>query len=128
MSSRSMTDLAYELMKKKKKEIPFNKIWDDVSKVMGLNETQAMNKIASFYSSLMLDPRFTLLPDNKWDLRERHTYNETHIDTSSLVIDDEDEIIDDDDDDTTIYHQEKEKADDDEETDNDDSEESNKNY
>lgn len=129
MSSRSMTDVAYDLMKKKKKEIPFNKIWEDVSKVMGLNETQTMNKIAPFYSALMLDPRFTLLPDNKWDLRERHTYSETHIDTSSLVIDDEDEIIeDDDDDDSVVYHQGKEKNDDDEETENDDSEETNKSY
>lgn len=93
-----MTDIAFELMKQRDNEIVFNKLWEEVSKTLGLSENQAMNKIASFYSALMLDKRFALLPDNKWDLRERHTYNETHIDTSAIVIDDDDEEILDNDD------------------------------
>ncbi|MEA5026835.1 DNA-directed RNA polymerase subunit delta [bioreactor metagenome] len=115
MSSRSMADIAYEIMKKKKKDVPFSKLWEEVSQTMGLTETQAMNKIASFYSSLMLDTRFTLLADNKWDLRERHTYNETHIDTSSLVIDDDEEDIVDDDGELISYssNETDEKADED---------------
>ena len=98
MSSRSMTDVAYEIMKKEKTVAVFGQLWQEVSKVLGLNETQTTNKIASFYSALMLDTRFTLLADNKWDLRERHKYTETHIDTSAILIDDEDEEYSDDDD------------------------------
>ena len=91
MSSRSMTDVAYEIMKKEKTVAVFSQLWQEVSKVLGLSETQTINKIASFHSALMLDTRFTLLADNKWDLRERHKYTETHIDTSAILIDDEDE-------------------------------------
>ncbi|MDD2591286.1 MAG: DNA-directed RNA polymerase subunit delta [Erysipelotrichaceae bacterium] len=96
MSSRSMTDIAYELMKKDKKEAVFSQLWQEVSKTLGLSETQTVKKIASFYSALMLDTRFTLLADNKWDLRERRRYNESHVDTSSILIDDEDEEYDED--------------------------------
>lgn len=98
MSSRSMTDVAYEIMKKEKTVAVFGQLWQEVSKVLGLNEVQTTNKIASFYSALMLDTRFTLLADNKWDLRERHKYTETHIDTSAILIDDEDEEYTDDND------------------------------
>lgn len=91
MSSRSMTDVAYEIMKKEKTVAVFGQLWQEVSKTLGLSEVQTTNKIASFYSALMLDTRFTLLADNKWDLRERHKYTETHIDTSAILIDDEDE-------------------------------------
>lgn len=85
-----MTDVAYEIMKKEKTVAVFGQLWQKVSKTLGLSEVQTTNKIASFYSALMLDTRFTLLADNKWDLRERHKYTETHIDTSAILIDDED--------------------------------------
>ena len=38
---------------------------------------------------MMLDNRFTSLGNNKWDLRSRHTYNETHFDTSEIVLEDD---------------------------------------
>ena len=62
------------------------------------NQTQAENKIAQFYSAMMLDVRFAPLADNMWDLRSRRTYNETHVDTSSILVEDEyvsDDEIDD---------------------------------
>lgn len=93
-----MTDVAYEIMKKEKTVAVFGQLWQEVSKTLGLSEVQTTNKIASFYSALMLDTRFTLLADNKWDLRERHKYTETHIDTSAILIDDEDEEYTDDND------------------------------
>ena len=42
--------------------------------------------------------RFAPLADNMWDLRSRRTYNETHVDTSSILVEDEyvsDDEIDD---------------------------------
>ena len=50
---------------------------------------QAENKIAQFYSAMMLDVRFAPLADNMWDLRSRRTYNETHVDTSAILGEDE---------------------------------------
>jgi len=89
MSNRTLTDVAFDVMSKRKKEIPFAKLWEEICKEQNYNETQAMNKIASFYSALMLDARFTAMPDNKWDLKMRHTFSETFIDTSTFVIDDD---------------------------------------
>ena len=65
---------------------------------LGFNQTQAEHKIAQFYSAMMLDVRFAPLADNMWDLRSRRTYNETHVDTSSILVEDEyvsDDEIDD---------------------------------
>lgn len=84
-----MTDVAYQLLSKKKNSVTFNKLWDEVSQIMGYSENVAERKIASFYTSMMLDNRFTSLGNNKWDLRSRHTYNETHFDTSAIVLEDD---------------------------------------
>ena len=89
MSNRSMTDVAYQLLSKKKNSVAFNKLWDEVSQIMGYSENVADRKIASFYTAMMLDSRFTSLSNNKWALRSRHTYNETHYDTSAIVLDDD---------------------------------------
>ena len=98
MSNRSMVDIAYELMTKKKKGVAFNKLWEEVSQIMGYNSSVAEKKIAQFYTTIMLDKRFVNLGNNLWDLTSRHTYDETHFDTSSieiedLEIDDEEELI-----------------------------------
>lgn len=66
MSNRSMTDVAYQLLSKKKNSVTFNKLWDEVSQIMGYSENVAERKIASFYTSMMLDNRFTSLGNNKW--------------------------------------------------------------
>ncbi len=33
--------------------------------------------------------RFVNVLENKWDLRSRHTYNESVVDTSSIIIDED---------------------------------------
>ena len=47
--AKSTTDVAFELLSKKKKEVSFAKLWDEVSQTMGFTAAQAMNKIANFY-------------------------------------------------------------------------------
>ena len=86
---KSMIDVAYELMSKKKKAMTFAKLWEEVTQALGMDEMQKEEAIAHFYSDLSLDTRFLHVGDNKWDLRNRHTFNETIIDTSALLIDDE---------------------------------------
>ena len=96
MVIRSMTDVAFELLGKKKKAITFKKLWEEVVEIMGYSETVATNKLATFYANLSLDARFALVEDGKWDLRSRRTFNETHKDLSDILDldDDEDEFLD----------------------------------
>lgn len=91
MVNQSMTDVAFELMSKKKKAIPFKKLWEEVVAIMGYSEAVALNKVSTFYANMSLDTRFALVEDGKWDLRSRHTYNETHKDLSDILDDSDDD-------------------------------------
>ena len=87
MSTKSMINIAYELMNKKRKPVTFLKLWEDVSTMMGFNEQQEDDNIAQFYNDISFDERFVCIGDNKWDLRSRHTFNESVVDTEDLMID-----------------------------------------
>lgn len=86
---KAMIDVAYDLMSTKKKAVVFLKIWQEVCQVMGFSKQQEEDNIAQFYSDLSLDDRFVNVGENKWDLRERHTYHEVVIDTEEILIDEE---------------------------------------
>lgn len=96
---KSMRDIAFELLSKKTKPVAFNKLWKEVSEILGLSEEETSNKIGTFYTHITLDGRFVLLENNTWDLRNRHKYEEIKIDMNALYIeedDDSDLVIDDD--------------------------------
>ena len=84
-SSKSMTDIAYDVLSGKKRSVPFIKIWNEVSKNFDLSE----ESMAQLYTDLTLDPRFVSLKDNKWDLKQRRTYEESHVDIDEISVDDE---------------------------------------
>lgn len=86
-----MVDIAYDLMSKKKKEVLFIKLWEEVSQIKGLSQTQADDLIAQFYTDISLDDRFVHLKDNKWDLRSRHKFEDVVIDTDAILVDDDEE-------------------------------------
>ena len=93
MATKSMTDIAYDILSSKKRSILFAKLWEEVSKKYGASKDQ----VSQFYSDLTLDPRFVSLKDNKWDLVERRKYAESHVDLSKIELDEnEPEIIEDD--------------------------------
>lgn len=100
----SKTDIAYRLMLKKKKERNFYDLWNDVknelAKVMSEEELANIDEdISFFYTNLTLDGRFVNVGDNKWNLRERVTFDKVHIDMNDIYADedeDEDENEDDD--------------------------------
>ena len=102
-----MTDVAYNYLSKRKRAMDFLKLYEEVVKKMEIPENLQKKKRAQFYSELMLDNRFTSLKDNKWDLRARYTFDETHIDTDAIEIDDdeifEDEIIENEEDEEDNY-------------------------
>lgn len=88
---KSMIDVAFDLVSKKKKPATFLKIWEEVSQMVGLTPEQEEDNIAQFYTDLSLDDRFVHVGDNKWDLRSRHTYNEVVVDTSAIIIEESEE-------------------------------------
>ncbi len=82
-----MTDAAYEVMSHRRRAIQFIKLWEEVIKITHVPN----DRIGQFYNDISLDSRFVALKDNKWDLKERRTYNETHIDIAELEVDDDEE-------------------------------------
>ena len=85
----TMTDTAYNIMSKRKKEVEFPKLWADVAKSMKIPEEKLSRKKRQFYAELMEDRRFASLKGNKWDLRSRRSYSEVAADS---VIDEDDEV------------------------------------
>lgn len=89
---RSLIDVAFELLQKKKKPVPFIKLWSELAQIEGLTQAQQDDRIAQFYSDMCLDNRFVNMGENKWDLRSRHTFSEVVINLDDLLDDsDEDE-------------------------------------
>ena len=84
MLKRSMVEVGYELLEKKQGPQKFNKFWNEVSEVLGLDESEAENYISNFYTNLSLDERFVLLEDNTWYLRERKSFDKVHIDMNDI--------------------------------------------
>ena len=85
---KSMKDIAFELLSKKKNPVAFNKLWKDVSEVLGLTDEEAASRIGTFYTHITLDGRFVLLENNTWDLRSRQKSEKWKIDMNALYKDD----------------------------------------
>jgi DNA-directed RNA polymerase subunit delta len=96
----SKTDIAYRLMLKRKKERYFYDLWDDVknelAKVVAPEELENIDEdISFFYTNLTLDGRFVNVGENKWNLRERVTFDKVHIDMNDIYVEDEEDISED---------------------------------
>ncbi|MBM6678555.1 DNA-directed RNA polymerase subunit delta [Faecalicoccus pleomorphus] len=111
---QSMTDVAYQILQSGKDAMPFIELWTRVSKELGFNESQFDDNIAQFYTDLSIDGRFFNMPQNNWDLRSRHTFSESVMDTDSIAID---EDSDDEDQDETLDLDEEVKDEDQEDED-----------
>ena len=82
--NRSMVDVAYELMSKKKKAVNFYKLWQEVSEVKGFDEEEKDEKESLFYTNITFG-------ENNWDLRSRHKFDEVHIDMNDIYTDEDEE-------------------------------------
>ena len=97
----SKTDIAYRLMSKRKKERSFYDLWEDVKselvKLYGEESVENIDEdISFFYTNLTLDGRFVCVGENKWNLRERVTFDKVHIDMNEIYAEEE-EISEDED-------------------------------
>ena len=88
---KSMIEVAYQVLTNNNGSMPFVDLLKDVSQEMGFNQTQFEDNIAQFYTDLSLDGRFLNMSQNTWDLRSRHTYSESVMDTDSIAIDEDDD-------------------------------------
>ena len=105
----SKTDIAYRLMSKRKKERSFYDLWEDVKaelvKLYGEESIENIDEdISFFYTNLTLDGRFVNVGDNKWNLRERVTFDKVHIDMNDIYVEDEEDISEDIEDSKDEYH------------------------
>ena len=114
---KSNLDVAYEILDERLDSLSFQELWQEVVRRQGHSEEEAKNLISKFYTNLFMDGRFIALKDNEWALRDRHTFEEAHIDMSDVYSDDEkiDGLEDEDDIEEDF---EEEKSDDDSEEDN----------
>ena len=94
--AKSLLDHAFDYVESHVGGCSFNEIWAYVCDNAGLSEETALNKVARFYTNLMLDGRFVTLGENVWDLRVRNTYakayradQETLYADTEVVIDEE---------------------------------------
>ena len=104
----SKTDIAYRLMSKRKKERSFYDLWEDVKselvKLYGEESVENIDEdISFFYTNLTLDGRFVNVGDNKWNLRERVTFDKVHIDMNEIYVEDEEDISEDNEDSKDEY-------------------------
>jgi DNA-directed RNA polymerase subunit delta len=86
---KSMIDIAYQVVSDNPGSLPFIDLWTAVSKDMGFNQVQFEDNIAQFYTDLSLDGRFLNMSGNTWDLRSRHKYSESVLDTDSIALDED---------------------------------------
>ena len=83
----SHSDIAYEILKLDKKTKNTAKLFDEVCKLLEIDENSKMDMIGDFYTNLTTDKRFLLLENAEWDLREAHS-------VKMIVEEDEDEDSD----------------------------------
>lgn len=126
MEKKSMIDIAYDYVENQHREIAFAEIWNFVVKSLSLSEAQANDKVAKFYTNLMLDGRFVDLGNNIWDLRSNHTFDKIRVDLNDVYSDVEEEI--DEVDDEEILEELKIKSKEDSKSDDDEEEEVEKDF
>ena len=85
--SKSLIELAYELVSQSESSVNFSKIWEYVKEQSGMTEEEAAKKAGQFFTNMMLDGRFVTLGENEWDLRSRHTFDKVHIDMRDVYSD-----------------------------------------
>lgn len=69
----SYADIAYEILKLDKKGKTTAELFSEVCNLLEIDESNMMEMIGDFYTSLMTDKRFILLDNAKWDLKELHS-------------------------------------------------------
>ena len=94
MSEKSFLELAVEVIKESKEPLAFKELFDRTIAKAGLtlSESEQRRQMSNLYTQLTFDGRLFSV-DNKWDLKDRHKFEQYYRDLSAL--DDGDEESDD---------------------------------
>jgi len=87
LEQMSYDDVAYVILKNKKKKMKIQDLFKGVIETMGLPESDFETHIVDFFELLSTDKRFLMLEKGYWDLKENHKAN--------IIIDEEEEIEED---------------------------------
>ena len=87
LEQMSYDDVAYVILKNKKKKMKIQDLFKGVIETMGLPESDFETHIVDFFELLSTDKRFLMLEKGYWDLKENHKAN--------VVIDEEEELEED---------------------------------
>lgn len=69
LKEMSLIEMAYELLKSKKQQVPFKELLDEIAATADISADEIKARIAQFYTDLNIDGRFISLGENKWGLR-----------------------------------------------------------
>lgn len=100
LASMNYNDVAYVILEKNSK-MKFIDLFNAVTKVMNLDESESEKHLTDFFELLSTDKRFTMLDGGLWDLKVRH-------DKGMIAIDDEEE-----EEEETLEEEDEEETDDD---------------
>ena len=92
MARQSNVDIAFDIISANESPITFADLWAKLCEVNNYTEAEAIRKIGSFYTSLLLDGRFVNLGNNTWDLRSRYKFDKVTLDVNECYSEDEDEV------------------------------------
>ncbi|QSO47619.1 DNA-directed RNA polymerase subunit delta [Alicyclobacillus mengziensis] len=99
-----LVELTYELLKAKKEPIYFREIMEEIRKLRGMTENEAMEVIARLYTEINIDGRFIHLGQNVWGLKrwypiekanERPQSSKRFVRSTGDAFSDDDELLDD---------------------------------
>ncbi|BBH25456.1 hypothetical protein SG0102_03900 [Intestinibaculum porci] len=90
-SQTSMVDVAYDIMEGLKAPIDFYELWEQVAEKKNFTTEERDENESVFYTNITLDGRMITVGENRWDLRERHKFEDVHIDMNDVYSDDEEE-------------------------------------
>jgi DNA-directed RNA polymerase subunit delta len=94
-------DIAYVILEQNKKNMTIAELFNEVSRILNLDENIYQSHIGDFFELLSTDKRFIMLEDGHWDLKIRHnkgmeSFDDEDEDDEDIILD-EDEIVEDED-------------------------------
>ena len=91
-TNESMIAAAIKILGDKKTQMPFAELWAAVKERLEITPEEEADRIGHFYSDLFLAGETIALPGNAWDLRERHTYEEAHVNIADAYEEEQGEV------------------------------------
>lgn len=87
LEAMSYEDIAFMMLKENGKKMKITTIFENICKLLGLDQKEFEDKIADFFSLLSTDKRFIMLENGYWDLKDNHK-------TKKIILEeDEDDLL-----------------------------------